>query len=114
MESLGHFSYIFSRRCVGGCVASEKKQRFENLTKGYYLLVKRYTTVFERMTLAITQNENEEYETNNIYNVMTARDSLCKYISDTIKCSLVSYIEYILWTPRSRYSICIYTVEGPL
>jgi phosphopantetheine adenylyltransferase len=47
-------------------VASEKKQRFENLTKGYYLLVKRYTTVFERMTLAITQNENEEYETNNI------------------------------------------------
>lgn len=114
MESLGHFSYIFSRRCVGGCVASEKKQRFENLTKGYYLLVKRYTTVFERMTLAITQNENEEHETNNIYNVMTARDSLCKYISDTIECSLVSYIEYILWTPRSRYSICIYTVEGPL
>ena len=45
---------------------------------------------------------------------MTARDSLCKYISDTIECSLVSYIEYILWTPRSRYSICIYTVEGPL
>ena len=24
MESLGHFSYIFSRQCVGGCVASEK------------------------------------------------------------------------------------------
>jgi hypothetical protein len=46
--------------------------------------------------------KNEEYKTNNIYNVMTARDSLCKYISGVGK---LVYIEYILWTPRSGYGI---------